>query len=198
MTTHVFHGIHTPTGDPTVERLLPFLSGDVRYPDYGYILGLQTKFANPIIVGVLSPYIQDGDILIGHSNGAALCYELARSTGKKVGLCLINAALNAYVPIPPNVVFMDTYFNPGDDITEVARIAAALAISPVDVLWGEMGHTGYEGKDSRGAALNCGAYPQMPIISGHSDIFTPDHISPWGPFIDARNYARLSTAAPSA
>ena len=192
MTTHVLHGIHTPTGDPTVERLLPFLSGDVRYPDYGYILAVETRIANPIITGVLAPYIEDGDILVGHSNGAALCYELARATGKKVGLCLINAALNAYVPIPPNVVFLDSYYNQGDDVTEVARIAAALAISPVDVVWGEMGHTGYEGTDQRGARLNCGGYENMPVISGHSDIFTRAHISGWGPWIETRNTARMA------
>ena len=186
MQSHLLHGIHTPTGDPTVERLIPFLTGVVRYPDYGYILGVETRLANPIITGVLSPYIEDGDILVGHSNGGALSYELARNTGKRVGLVLINAALNQYVPIPPNVTFVHVYFNAGDDITEVARIAAALAISPVDVVWGEMGHAGYEGIDKRVVNFDCGKLAGLPVISGHSDIFTPDHVAQWGPYIAAR------------
>jgi hypothetical protein len=183
MSIHLLHGIHTPTGDPTVERLIPYLPQPVKYPDYGYILALQTRFVNPMITGCIGPYVEDGDILVGHSNGAALQYEIARNTGKKVGLVLINAALNQAIVVPPNVLFVHVYYNAGDDVTEVARIAAALAISPVDVVWGEMGHAGYEGQDPRVLNFDCGFWPNMPAVSGHSDIFSPDKITSWGPFI---------------
>lgn len=190
MKIHVLHGIHTAFNDPVVEELLPFLEGDVRYPDYGYILAVETKRINPAIVGSVTPYIGADDVMIGHSNGCAIIYDLLRQGVKMAGLVLINGALRQDIVLPDCVKFCHVYFNAGDNITEVARAAEMLAISPVDPVWGQMGHAGYIGTDTRVTNFDCGsvavAPAGMPLVSGHSDIFTAAKIAKWGPFINAR------------
>lgn len=190
MKFHVLHGIHTPTNDPVVESLLPFLKGEINYPDYGFILAVETRRINPVIVGSVAPYVGPDDIMVGHSNGCAIIYDLLQRGVKMKGVVLINGALRQDIILPPCVKFAHIYYNAGDNITEVARCAEMLAISPVDAVWGEMGHAGYVGNDPRVKSFDCGpaavAGTVLPGISGHSDIFTPPHIAEWGPFINAQ------------
>ena len=91
---HLVHGIHTAVDSPVVKKLLPFLAGyEVFYPDYGWIAGLETKIANPLIVRTMLPYIQPGDIFIGHSNGCAIGYDLKALSAPFQGMIFINGAL---------------------------------------------------------------------------------------------------------
>jgi hypothetical protein len=185
---HFLHGIRTGI-HTEVKGLIPFLVDagfEVAYPDYGYELALETRFINPMIVGSILPYIKPGDILIGHSNGCALAYDLLQAGAPATRAVFINAALDTHLAIPKQLKSLDVYFNPGDTITEAAAIAERLGW--VDRVWGEMGHAGYQGSDGRVNSFNCGpfAQPQMPPVSGHSDIFTPDKLKAWGPFITAK------------
>lgn len=185
MNLHALHGIHTPTNDPEVESLLPFLAplGVVRYPDYGYILAVETKRINPVIAGSVAPYVGEDDVMVGHSNGCAVIYDLLQMGVKMKGVVFVNGALRQDITLPPCVKFAHVYYNAGDNITEIARCAEMLAISPVDAVWGEMGHAGYIGTDPRVKNFDCSNTIGLPAISGHSDIFTPAHIAAWGPFI---------------
>lgn len=181
---HLIHGIHTQ-GESPVQGLIPYLHAagfDVRYPDYGWIAGLETRLANPIICGSLMPYIGAEDIVIGHSNGCAISYDLLQRGVKVKGAIFINAALEQ--SIKPLAPWTDIYFNPGDEVTEVARIGAKIGIT--DLTWGEMGHAGYNGNDPSITNCNCGSTPGMPVISGHSDFFTPAKLAAWAPFLIKR------------
>lgn len=195
MKLHLVHGIHTATGDPAVQRLLPFLTGwdEVVYPDYGYILAVETKRINPVIVGCLKPYIGPDDVMIGHSNGCAAIYDLLQAGVKMKGVVFLNGALRQDVTLPDCVKFCHVYFNEGDDITEVAQAAARLGVS-VDANWGQMGHAGYLGTDPRVENFNCGSVAtspaNLPLLDGHSDLFTPGKVEAWGPFVNAA--ARLA------
>jgi hypothetical protein len=177
VTIHLIHGIHTEGVSP-VEGLIPYLIPfDVRYPDYGYILGLETRIVNPLIIGALLPYIGHGDIIIGHSNGCAIAYSLINSGAPIAGAIFINAALQQnFICRAP---WIDVYYNAGDDITEAAKLGAELGID--DPVWGACGHGGYIGNDPRVTNYNCGASAGMPVVSGHSDFFTKLH--DWGPFL---------------
>lgn len=190
---HLIHGIHT-VGVSPVQGLIPYLKDagfDVKYPDYGYILGVETRIANPLICGSLMPYISPDDILIGHSNGCAIAYDLLSRRGVKVaGAVFINAALEQ--SIAALAPWIDVYFNPGDDITEAARFGAAIGIT--DTNWGMMGHAGYNGKDPAITNFNCGSTPQMPKVSGHSDFFTPNNLAAWAPFLIGRVRAHQATS----
>lgn len=188
MRIHVLHGIHTAYNDPVVKALLPYLQGDVRYPDYGFILACETKRINPAVVGTLAPYVEPDDVMVGHSNGCAIIYDLLEQGVKMAGLVLINGALRQDITLQPCVKFCHVYFNDGDNITQLARDAERLAISPVDRNWGEMGHAGYVGEDPRVTNINCGitAPDALPMVVGHSDIFTPGKIDKWGVYINQR------------
>jgi hypothetical protein len=162
--------------------LIPYLEAEgfkVAYPDYGYEFALATKAVNPMLVGALFPYVEAGDCYVGHSNGCAIGYELMRRGAQVTAAAFINAALDAWVGIPPQLKALDVYFNEGDQITEIASFGARLGI--LDPVWGEMGHTGYSGTDLRVINHDCGVGP-APCF-GHSAIFEPGRIEVWGPVI---------------
>lgn len=190
MKIHVLPGIHTGAVS-SVEGLLPYLKAfDVVWVDYGFILGIETRLVNPLIMHTMLPYINKGDLLVGHSNGAAIAYMLMQA-GAPVGGCVfINGALEQRITRSVGVGFIDCFWNPGDDITEVADIGEKLGIdSPV---WGPMGHGGYIGTDPAITNINCGVTAGMPVVSGHSDFFTPSKLIAWGPYLAARIVGHLA------
>lgn len=188
MTVHLVHGIHTGGPSP-IQGLSLYVPGPIAYPDYGWIAGLETRVANPIIVGCLAPYIGPRDILIGHSNGCAIVYDLLNRGVQCAGAVFVNAALERSIKLPPKCPWIDVYFNIGDQITEAARVGAALGLT--DLVWGEMGHAGYLGHDPDISNTDCGTTPKMPVVLGHSDFFTPLKLQAWGPFLWARVASRL-------
>jgi hypothetical protein len=192
---HLVHGIHS-TGQTPIEALGPYLpfGTHVAYPDYGFILGLETRVVNPIITGCLRPYISPTDIMICHSNGCAIAYDLMHSGVVMAGAVFINAALEQNIIRPATVPWIDVYFNAGDTITEAARVGAILGID--DPVWGEMGHAGYLGTDKGIANIDCGKTAGLPVVDGHSDFFTPGNLAGWGPFLAQRLAGHGVLAAP--
>jgi hypothetical protein len=183
------HGIHTEGPSP-VRNLIPILQAaafEVIYPDYGWIASLETKFVNPIIVGCLLAFLKEGDRLIGHSNGAAICYDIMNrpECPQLAGASFINGALEQDIVRPACVPRIDVYWNQGDDITEAAKVEQELGL--VDKVWGELGHAGYDGTDPTIPNFNCGATPGEPMVWGHSDWFTPGKVESWGQFYIGRN-----------
>jgi hypothetical protein len=191
VTVHVIHGIHTE-GASVVEGLIPYLAEwPVKYPDYGYILGIETRWVNPLICGSLMPYIAPEDIIIGHSNGCAIAYDLMRQGVKVRGAIFINAALESNIIRPAGCPWIHVYSNRGDQITEAAQIAARLGIT--DPVWGEMGHLGYTGTDPMIPNTYCDKQPPLPVVAGHSDFFAPHtNLPAWGAFLAKDLKARLA------
>lgn len=188
---HLIHGIHTEPTSP-VKALIPYLKAagfEVAYPEYGYELALETRIVNPMLIGTLLPYIAPGDVLIGHSNGCAIAYALMQLGAPVSGAVLINGALETTIVRPGTCQWIDVYYNAGDDLTIAARIAADIGI--VAPIWGELGHSGYAGNDPEICDFNCGASQAMPVVSGHSDLFTPSKLGAWGPFLVGRLEAHL-------
>jgi hypothetical protein len=185
MRVHVVHGILDPVGSAGLLKLVPYLQRagfDCRVPDYGLITAVETRIANPLIRRTLTPYVEPGDVYIGHSNGCAIGYSLPQP--KLAGMILINAALQCDITLPGQT-WADVYFNAGDDATVAAKLAAAIGLA--DPVWGEMGHAGYSGGEHRIANVDCGNPPDgLPAVSGHSDIFTAGKIEQWAPYIVAR------------
>ena len=186
MKVHLIHGIHTSPDSP-VRGLLVYLMDagfDARYPEYGYELAVETRLLNPAVEGVLLPYIEPGDILLGHSNGCAIAYHLLLQGAPVRGAVFINGALQSAIRRPDKCEFIDVYCNSGDRITEVAKFAEKAHI--VDEEWGELGHTGYVGNDPAIQNFHCDITKGMPVVSGHSDFFTPEKLKEWGPFLTQR------------
>lgn len=189
---HLIHGIHTEPTSP-VKGLVPYLIASgwkVRYPEYGYELALETKVVNQMISGTIAAYVEPGDILIGHSNGCALAYAIMQTGVKVGGAVFINGALENNFPRPPGCPWIDVYFNQGDEITRAAQLGEELGI--VTPIWGELGHSGYVGKDSAVASIDCYRTPDMPQVDGHSDFFTPAKLEAWAAYLDKRILERLT------
>ena len=179
---HLLHGIHSEGQATLVEQFLPLLSEfEVSYPDYGWILGAETRFVNPAIVGTLRPYIHSGDVLLCHSNGCTIAYELMQRGAPVAGAIFINAALERAIELPPQVGWLDVYYNAGDQITEAAQWGARFGLD--DPAWGEMGHAGYQGADPRIHNIDGGATDGLPVLAGHSDLGSPAKFALWGPFV---------------
>ena len=191
MKVHLIHGIYTEPTSP-VRGLIPFLEDagfTVCYPDYGFETALETRIVNPMIVGALLPYIAPDDILICHSNGCAISYELMKQKPIQ-GAVFINGALETTLVRPATCGWIDVYFNAGDDVTIAARIGADLGLS--DLQWGELGHSGYSGNDPLVCDIDCGKTSGMPVVSGHSDLFTPAKLAAWGPYLVDRIKRKLT------
>lgn len=176
---HLIHGIHD-TGQTPIEGLIPYLSPyAIAYPDYGWIAGVETRIVNPIIVGTLKPYVGPTDVLICHSNGCAVAYDLMNRGVKVAGAIFINGALEQNIVRPAGCPWIVVYSNAGDTITEAAKVGARLGLT--DLVWGEMGHAGYNGADPRILNVFCDKTPSMPVVCGHSDFF--NHLEPWGHYL---------------
>lgn len=189
MTIHLIHGIHTAYTDHKVSNLATYLKkseANVKIPCYGYLLAVESRTTNPRIVSTLLPYIEQGDIIVGHSNGCDIALELAIAGAPVAGMVFINAALERDIKLPLQVNWLDVYFNDGDNITELAEIAAQLLLTPVDINWGQMGHAGYSGDDKRIVNLDCGNYAPLPVVNGHGDLFSDINLPAWGAFITNR------------
>src|SRR4051812_2274125 len=113
MRIHVVHGILTEVGASGLLEIVPYLQQagfDVRVPDYGFIMAVESRIANPLIVRTLRPYVEAGDIFIGHSNGCAIGYDLMTKGVMFAGAVLINAALRRDIALPATLR-ADVYYN---------------------------------------------------------------------------------------
>lgn len=173
-----------PVGTSWLLRLVPYFQAagfECRVPDYGLITALETRIVNPLIERTMRPYIEPGDVFIGHSNGCAIGYDLMTGGAGFRAAAFINAALERNIKVPAGT-WLDVYFNEGDRATEAAAVAEALGwVSPV---WGEMGHSGYDGDAPLVSNVDCG-HPSNPFLplSGHSDMGTPAKLAQWGPYV---------------
>jgi hypothetical protein len=145
-----------------------------------------------MIVGTLQPYVAPGDVIVAHSNGCAIAYDLMRRGTEVAGAVFINAALESNIARPAGCPWIVVYSNKGDEITEAAQIAQRLGI--VDPVWGEMGHSGYSGTDPQIPNVFCDKTPGMPVVKGHSDFFAPQtNLKPWSIYLAADIKRRLGT-----
>lgn len=199
MKIHLIHGIHTSETNGTIQHLEPYIekySGlEVQYHRYGYALALTTRFLNPSRARKIAKDVEDGDICIGHSNGCALIYEIMQQKNLS-GAVLINAALETDISLPNSLLkWVHVYYNEGDAAIPLTEIPFLRRIF-FDRPWGEMGKYGYKGKpDPRIKNIDCG-HPstELPPVEGHTDLFLPEKLYFWGPYIGRRIKSELDSA----
>lgn len=186
MNIHVLHGIHTSEQNQNIGRLVPILERCTPYPvmyhNYGYALGLLTRFQNPKRAAKIVKHIQKDDICIGHSNGACLIWLMAQIDAPMSGAILINPALDDDRTFKPHLKFIDVHYNQYDEAVGIAKTFFLL-----DHPWGAMGRDGFRGNDPRVTNFDNGNITVKDyIVRGHSDIFSPGKIEFWGSIMASR------------
>lgn len=177
---HLLHGIHTSRKSrrlldlrETVERI----SGiETVYHEYGNLLAIQTRFWNPRIAERLAKEVKPGDILVGHSNGCCLWMRVLMLGAPAVGAVFLNPALKDDISIPPQIRFLNVYYNDDDEAVPWAQRSPHWLTDP---LWGDMGRDGYKGMDERVVSVDCEHTSGLPALRGHSAIITPPNAALW-------------------
>ncbi|HEX7766000.1 MAG TPA: hypothetical protein VF443_04765 [Nitrospira sp.] len=151
-------------------------------PRYGFVPALLMgvfSWLDNRIADTMGSFILEDDILVGHSNGATLAYLISKRK-KLRGAILVNAALETTEL--PTADFVHVYYNRGDC---VAQWSAIIPFHP----WGAMGGLGYEGPHCPSVSnidQSNPPEPHLPPLCGHSDIFSPGKLRPWGRYMASR------------
>jgi len=107
-------------------------------PSYGHVWSpWKTRHTSRRVAKQWSNFVKPTDVLIGHSNGARVAWEMTYYTGDKVTrVFFINAALDHDLVPGPSVARCFIFYNGADKATRLARL---IPLSD----WGDMGRVGY-------------------------------------------------------
>lgn len=184
------HGIHAAEGQSHIGLLAPHLEAlglEVVRFEYGFLSALRARWANPGIAQRLVAIARPQDVVVCHSNGAAITWLACEKYGLKLkGVALINPALDSDKLIRL-AGFMDVYHNQGDDIAWLSKWL-------INHAWGSMGRDGCTFKPMRTLSLSdlgvtnidCGNTDGMSKIDGHLDFFSTAKIALWAQYLGLR------------
>lgn len=184
------HGIHAAEGQSHIGLLVPHLEAlglEVIRFEYGFLSALRARWANPGIAKRLAAIARPEDVVVCHSNGAAVTWLACEKYGLSLnGVALINPALDSD-KLLRNCGWMDVYHNPGDDIVWLSKWL-------INHAWGSMGRDGCTYKPLRGFELanygvtniDCGNTEGMPKIDGHLEFFSTAKIARWAQYLGLR------------
>lgn len=179
MRVHLIHGIHSSHGGNT-SRLAPYFRAagfDVMVRSYGWAFALTsglTDWLNTRRARRLAETIKDGDCIVCHSNGAAIAHIIQEEHRTLAAVILINPALDN-----------DAKFDNTGKVLVLSNdddaVVAWSVLAPFSH-WGSMGRDGYVGLASNVENCDAKLYPPegLPPLSGHSALFDPANIEPWG------------------
>lgn len=200
-TVHLIHGFneHHKKQRPkmiVLEPLIAALGLNVMIHDYGHWDLVATR-NNDNLARLIFPHINEGDTLVGFSNGAAIIAHLERLGVRAKRIVLIQPALAKTWTPNKFTRSIAVFWNEGDRATIAGkwwrRLTGFLPWRWQDRHnWGEMGNTGYRGYDERYVqyqtdAVGDDAHQQVkhqrhqqvpPKVSGHST-WTKPKSSPW-------------------
>jgi pimeloyl-ACP methyl ester carboxylesterase len=120
-----------------------FKKEEVIFHPYGFPIVFGTAWLrNKFIARRISKHIKPDDIVIGHSNGAALAWLIAEQGALFAGAILIDPALDAGKAIAKQVKWIHVFYNECDTVVNWSKWI------PFHI-WGDQGKVGYLGNDSR-------------------------------------------------
>ncbi len=170
---HFVHGYNVKDdGKDTIDRLLPAFMGaniNVIQHDYGYLRLRGVLRKNKAIAAEVKKYLGADDMAIGHSNGCAILVKALQQGASLNKLILINPALDKNFTFPASVNEIHVFHNKYDKAVVAAKWLRKLVFWRNSFLWGEMGNTGYQGKDKR--VIN------HALAKGHSAVFNRENIN---------------------
>lgn len=173
--------------------LRPYLSGPAKLHGYGWTGLLGLSCTNRRAVRKILPHINPGDFLIGHSNGALLCWELAEMLGGTLGgVVVINPALRRDTLWQKDVPVLCLY-NSKDWVVQLVRGWGRLIPDGVRTAgWGAAGRYGFT-HDQHVEHVDTSMSWWGQPVAGHSAVFDDPPVVPyWGGVIN--RWKRLTEA----
>jgi pimeloyl-ACP methyl ester carboxylesterase len=183
------HGFNVSDGGAgSVLTLTPYFERvglQVKRFRYGWLFLLGVKFLNDRLARLLADFADRGDIVVAHSNGAAIAHLAATKYGAEFShLILINPALDRDAEFPESLRNVHVWHSPSDAPVSWARWIPG-------ALWGDMGAVGYQGPyNPRVVSFN--KENGYPVSSrAHSDVFREPALSFFAPEIVHQLIKRL-------
>lgn len=188
MRVHLIHGFNVSDGGAgSVGNLRDYLDRrgiDYVLHDYGWVGPFLLRLRNRKTVEELMHQIQDGDVLVGHSNGCAVCWKLIEAGAKPSAVVTIQPALRRDTLWPSHVKVLNLW-NPSDYAVRAGRLWSDLVsiLTPGRHYWGAAGHYGYTSNQPH-VEQWCTTDEKFTVpTGGHSDALRHPHVGYWGPRI---------------
>lgn len=194
----LIHGFNVWDGGvATVGKLRPFFA-DLAVPyvmvNYGHFGIIETRLKNRKIARRVARAVTNARsgnyqvIVVGHSNGCAIAHLAAEEYGAQIDRAVyINPALEEHIGPPVGIRSLHVWHSPSDRPVKWAEWLPGCNARP----WGEMGATGYIGRDDR--VENFNKEQDFTVSSsGHSDMFSIEQIGYFGPIVAARAVAGMN------
>lgn len=187
----LIHGIHSKEGDNNMSMLWPYLQRclpdvEIVLHSYGFMGFWKARWDNDRQARRLAAAIEPGDIVITHSNGAAITWLACNRHGARpAGVINVNPALDRWRTAACS--WVETIHSKGD------RWVWASQWLPGHI-WGDQGRVGYRGKAANTMNHDAGAFGHM-AYEGHCGLFEPERIYAWANFIAERVIERALSVA---
>lgn len=185
-TAHFIHGFNVwDGGSASVDKLIPYFQTqgyEIGDHDYGWVGPLLLRSRNDAVVKEIRGRVQDGDILIGHSNGCLICWQLVTQYGIKASSVIcIQPALRRDTTWPEGMPVL-CLFNKKDRAVSIGRWWARFwsVANPFRDRhgWGAAGRHGFTKAQPKVVNWNTNSLP-VPA-KGHSGIFRSAPLMHWG------------------
>lgn len=197
MKAHFFHGFNVSDGGSnSVDKLAPwFAMGgcEIVEHDYGWVGLLRLRRRNARTIQGAYPAIGQGDVLIAHSNGCLICWELVEAGAPVSAVICVQPALRRDTTWRDDVRVLCLY-NPRDRIVSMGRMWSRF-MSVANPFrdrhgWGAAGRHGFTADQANVDNWNTATGP-VPAV-GHSGLFQTRPLLHWAPKI--RDWALPSQA----
>ena len=182
------HGIHSVEGNNNMSVLWPYLQRSlpgytVALFSYGFMGFWQARWRNKRQAQRLAESLDDGDIIVTHSNGAAIAYLAVRDYGARPeGIININPALDRW--LSADVPWVETIHSDGDRWVWLSQWIPGH-------IWGDQGKVGYKGKATNVINHNASKFGGVMAYDGHTCLFESVRIHLWARFIAHRIMERM-------
>lgn len=186
------HGIHSPEGSNNMAVLWPWLARhlpehSVVLHQYGFMGFWQARWRNPAEAARLAELVEDGDVIVTHSNGAALAYLAVRDYGARpAGIVNINPALDRWRTAA--VEWVETIHSRGDRWVWLSQWLPGH-------IWGDQGQAGYRGLEDNTINHDAETFGEPMAYASHCGLFDQVRIDQWAAFIGQRIAERLDNTA---
>lgn len=199
------HGIHSSEAQNNMSVLWPWLQRhlpehEIVLHSYGFMGFWKARWDNDRqarrLAGVVDgdgtrfvedTAIRDGDVVITHSNGAAITWLACDKYGARpAGVININPALDRWRTAP--VDWVETIHSEGDRWVWLSQWLPGH-------VWGDQGRVGYRGDADNTLNHNASEFGSGMAYAGHCDLFDIRRVDRWAAFLAQRITERLEAAA---